>query len=387
MLSAGYIANGGAIGSVNANVTITECAFLGNNAYVFSNVKNANGGAVFLKGGSHTITDNIFTGNSATHLPTGVQVCWGGAVYVEQANAQITYNEFRQNLSHGSGGALHFMQGTHFVSHNLFTENEAIGNGGAFSCSSTTMDVVNNLFTNNSINGHGGAIYSALGGGTNRYVNNTFYGNRTTVNNAGGGIYLNGRTDHILNCIFWNNEVNGSTIAGGADVTAYNSNNSTFLNNTNQSTSSPINPLLTDAANGDFSLSSNSPCINAGNNAHFLSTYGNEDYIGNRRIYANTIDIGAIEYQGNVTTGISAHSALESLQIFPNPANNTVMITYNEASSERVNAVIYTLNGTEVKNLILQNRSYIDVSDLAPGVHIMIIKTEKERKQLKLVKL
>jgi hypothetical protein len=54
-------------------------------------------------------------------------------------------------------------------------------------------------------------------------------------------------------------------------------------------------PLFVNMAGGNLRLQTNSPCINAGNNAY---VFGSTDLDGRPRIVGGTVDMGAYEFQG-----------------------------------------------------------------------------------------
>jgi hypothetical protein len=58
------------------------------------------------------------------------------------------------------------------------------------------------------------------------------------------------------------------------------------------------NPAFVNLVGGNFQLQSNSPCINAGNNAYVFTA---TDLAGNPRILGGTVDMGAYEYQSPVS--------------------------------------------------------------------------------------
>lgn len=332
MPSPGFYSSGAGVSATNASVNFSFNHFENNHASVTNNTLNARGGAISLSGGTHSILNNTFVNNSATYLPEGVQVCNGGAIYVENGTTEIANCEFYENLSHGSGGAVYLVLGTHQISQNRFSANESIGNGGALLCSSISANITNNIFDANTISGNGGAIHSAGNtfGGANFYVNNTFYKNTNTTPQGTAGISLDGGIGHVLNNVFYQNTTNGGTNATAADFQFYNASGSTFLNNIYQSgisypeqgiigTDGNNNPLFVDADNGDFSLLPSSPCIGAGSNIHYLEAYPTTDFLGNERIQNGTIDLGAIEFSGDPLSNARPVDKSPSLQAYPNP--------------------------------------------------------------------
>jgi hypothetical protein len=166
--------------------------------------------------------------------------------------------------------------------------------GGGVYCTSENALIINCILIGNTSKYGGGGAYRG-----------TLYNCVVTRNAAfgwGGGVA--GCT--LYNCTLADNTA--GPYAGGDDEsqsTLYNCivyrNNGNYIDPNNCLVG---DPLFVDYAHGNphsnLRLQSNSPCINAGNNAYVMTT---TDADGNPRIVGGTVDIGAYEYQLSTTFG------------------------------------------------------------------------------------
>jgi len=90
-------------------------------------------------------------------------------------------------------------------------------------------------------------------------------------------------------------------------------------------------------------------------------------------------------------TGVSSVISLSSIQIFPNPTNETSAIVYSINSEALVSIKLYDITGNLVQKVLdkkLQsgnNSSFIEASQLSNGIYILEIKIGYEALNLKLV--
>ena len=161
----------------------------------------------------------------------------------------------------------------------------------------------------------GGALYASAG----TVENCTFHGNHAYGD--GGGAYVQPAVV-FRNNIAWGNFASTGT---GNDVYCSDYANCTFscasdfTAGVNGNVASA--PAFADAANGDFSLASDSPvCIDAGDDQDWMA--GATDLAGNPRIHGSAVDMGAYECQ-TISQDLIADFAVTSASTF-GPAPLTV---------------------------------------------------------------
>ncbi len=278
--------------SISSNTVLNGFTIRDGNS---ENDASQNGGGLFISKAEAgmtvcpTIANIIFTENRADE---------GGGVYINQstsgtAGAVFSNCTFKNNYA-GQGSCVYsaaFSPNNGTVSTNffncLFADNTALGGNAVYHYNSPSSDPTPTI-------------------NTTKYVNCIFVNNASIAPWIFGDvdIYHSGYTGTVKtnfeNCVLWSS--NSHILAEAADAAFYycDIRDGAMDGNINL----PINytyancidsdPLFVDTANGDYSLQSTSPAIDAGNNTY--NTYP-LDLANNQRISNITIDIGAYEYQ------------------------------------------------------------------------------------------
>lgn len=262
------------------------------------------GGALWMLIGSNTESQNVVSNSRFINNVSGGN---GGAIFnrasfaLGQADDRFINCTFSGNRSQQDGGAL-YLRGS---------QNAA-----------NTAQAVNCVFYNNQADLNGGAVFSTsfsteAGINENQLINCSFYGNAAQL--EGGAIYIDGTAGSlnellVKNSIFWENN------ASSAEKEIFNDGGDLSLSHCiiqngyngpgDQDAIQDADPLFLDPGAGNLGLSPCSPAVNAGRN-DFLPADAFDldadldsmetldiDLNGDNRMFADTTDLGALEWNG-----------------------------------------------------------------------------------------
>ncbi len=192
--------NGGAVYGMNSLLSFTEVSFNSNRTRQL--YPPYGGGALFCGGlgGSVALDRTTFTGN--------VSASDGGAVFVNEATAQIVDSAFTSNNCLMDGGAIFIKDSSNATVANTTVMNcRSSFYGGGISIHASTVEITNILMSGNYAYWWGGAIYvygDIFGGSSLKLINGTLDNNTAYV--AGGGVYVDdSNVVEFINTILTNN--------------------------------------------------------------------------------------------------------------------------------------------------------------------------------------
>ena len=329
-------------GSIISNCYIVNCAAnrLGG-GICYGNIFNcvisnnwvsgvdANGGS---GGGAGiaTLTDCVIANNNAT---TGTWVLAGGGTY----NSALSNCVIRGNKAGNSGGGMLFGWAVNCLIANNRTLTAGEGNNGAGVSAISALDRC--TIISNTCAGYGGAInfspsatiknclivrntaaeYAAIYDNSSTRTN-LFIINCTIAENIttdAGYAAISGYNLNFVNCIIWSNTAGGTILNWSATPSgtkfAFCDVGSPVPTGVND-IGGNINQNPNFIAQGNFGLANASRCINTGTNQAWMPSA--MDIANKRRIRMFNVDMGAYEYQqnlsmvGNIITNIGGKSVL-----------------------------------------------------------------------------
>lgn len=251
----------------------------------------AGGRGVYMADGSSlsgfTVTNGRITGSSS----------YGGGIYAQSGSAIISNCVIRNCYAQSGAGGVH----AGALYYCLIATNSTVGRGGG-AYDSTLYNCA--VISNSASDGGGilrGVLYNCL------VANNTTSGegggglwgplffNCTIVSNSAGGDGGGFHEGYMYNSISWNNNKEDSGVfeASNSCGVGYNTLPDVGSNNITN------NPQFVNSASGNYRLSENSPCRNAGTNYSWMTDSGDvrsRDLDGNPRIIGNIVDMGCYEF-------------------------------------------------------------------------------------------
>jgi fibro-slime domain-containing protein len=277
------ITNGhGGIYCDGASPTVENCVIYNNNQGT---------GGIYLSNGTITVIETIIEHN---------QYGDSRGVYLYHGSLILRDSTISSNYVHGRGGGIYGDEGAEIDIENSFITGNISSQGGSaiYGCSGSIRNtVINNQYSET---GPSGIEYSSVNIFNSIIMNNFSDGypaiiehctgnfqNCTIANN--NNIALSYCDGSINSCILYNNGISSGPQLTNSSVPVYSciknwSGGSEYHNITSD-------PLL----NANGYLTSGSPCIDAGDPT-YLPADGETDIVGNRRLRATAVDMGAHEY-------------------------------------------------------------------------------------------
>ncbi|MDM8522467.1 SBBP repeat-containing protein [Desulfococcaceae bacterium HSG8] len=246
------------------------------NSTVSGNSATIKGGGVYLyKYSSPTVSGCVVRNNQATY---------GGGIWCYQSSPTITGCLVSGNSASSHGGGIHCNASSPVISNSVIYDNRTTYGGGIW-CYYSAPSVTNCLIYGNQASSHGGGIHCNH---SSPSITNCTVTNNSATYGSGISCYI-ASNPSIANSVFWNDAPSEIFRDQSNPVVTYSNIQGGYTGEGNINT----DPMFVDAANGDYHLTSVSPCIDAGTSAGAPG----QDLDGLPRPQNNMADMGAYEFR------------------------------------------------------------------------------------------
>ncbi|MCF7920952.1 MAG: DUF1565 domain-containing protein [Candidatus Cloacimonetes bacterium] len=385
------------------NVTITDnsagsgggisCLFSSpslENVTIMHNSAESNGGGIDCRYSDPILESVTLTNNSAEY---------GGGIRCNNSNPSLVNVTIMDN-SADNGGGISCNDSSPSLEGVTITNNWASRGGGIY-CHSSSPSLENVTIKDNSVY-YGGGFYC--------WSSSPILVNVTIANNSagwhGGGIYcIDSSSPSSVNCIFWNNSPQEISFSGSANpdtiTIAYSDIDGGFdgiENNNNGSINwlegnMDADPIFEDAANGNYHLTEDSPCIDTGTSyfeyeGEVLVDLSEDDYFG------IAPDMGAYEYGLVSIDELKIENVKLKINAYPNPFNpETTISFFTTEGTENTEISIYNLKGQKVVTLVNEpfeagsHKVTWNAFGQSSGIYLLRFVTDRKSETKKLILL
>ena len=247
------------------------------NLEIFNTQITRNGMDLFGSGGGvQALLSEILIQNSKINLN---ETKFGGGIYISNSNSNINNTIIENNYSDSKGGGIWV--------------------GG-----NTNLEIFKTIISDNYSSGFGGGVFNSLS--SLNIINSNIIKNTVSSNVSGAGIYIDGGSSIINNSIIYFNYNEDTSNNPNFNLDGYSSNNFNEYEVTYSNIQGTDNwipnglgiisqdPLFNDLNNNNFTLTSESPCIDTGD----PSILDDDGTISDMGVYSFNQNIGDMNNDG-----------------------------------------------------------------------------------------